>query len=310
MGIIIVENSRIQKGSNSKTFIERAKNEIPRFIEHLSKFEEKITIDGYAPSTMFSYSRSLAVISLYFGKSPIELDSNDINTYLFKLTKVDSPSATYFKHMVYSLRFLFRLYNLDDKRIKLPKIKKTYKLPVVLSREEVRALLKTPKGLKQRVIFALIYSAGLRINEVCQLKISDIDEDRMQIRIKQSKGNKDRYVILSTYMLQGLRKYIQRFKPKHFLFYGHDIDREISKSAIRQSFKLAAKKAGIIKECSVHTLRHSYATHLLEDGVDIVSIKDLLGHSYIASTLHYLHVANLNKMRAHSPLDTLYSDYY
>jgi len=129
----------------------------------------------------------------------------------------------------------------------------------------------------------------------------------MQIRIKQSKGNKDRYVILSEYMVKGLRRYYLSSKPKEYLFYGRDRNKPISHTAIRCSFHLAVKKAGIKKDCCVHTLRHSFATHLLEDGLDIITIKELLGHSHISTTMEYLHVAKLDRTTAHSPLDTLYN---
>jgi site-specific recombinase XerD len=232
---------------------------------------------------------------------------HEIDSYLYELTKRDTPSATYFKHLVYGLRFLFRLYDLEDKLIKLPSIKQKRKLPVVFSKQEVKALLKAPARLKQRVMLALIYSAGLRISELCELNVSDIDSDRMQIRIKQSKGNKDRYVILSEYLVKGLRKYYLSSKPKQYLFFGRDKNKPISKTAIRSSFHLAVKKAGIKKDCCVHTLRHSFATHLLEDGTDIITIKELLGHSHISTTMEYLHVAKLDRTTAHSPLDTLYN---
>lgn len=164
-----------------------------------------------------------------------------------------------------------------------------------------------PQRLKQRVLFSLIYSAGLRIGEVCRLKMSDIDSDRMQIRVLKSKGKTDRYVPLSKYVLKGLRKYILSSKPKLYLFNGSEKGKPLSHGSVQQSFHLAVKKAGIHKDVRVHSLRHSYATHLLEEGVDIVTIKELLGHSSIATTMIYLHVAKVDRIHAHSPLDSLYN---
>ena len=295
------------KTNSAKTLIERAKRDIPRFKEHYAKFEEQVTIGGYSRSTLFNYSRAVAKVSLHFNKSLLDLDPDEVNQWLFLLAKEKKASSTYFKHTIYGLRFFYRLYDLEDRVLKLPTVKNDRKLPVVLSRKELRRLFKTPQRLKQRVLFSLVYSAGLRVSEVCNLKINDIDSDRMQIRVVKSKGKSDRYVPLSNYVLIGLRKYLKSSKPKNYLFNGKIKGDPLSKSAVQQSFRLALKKAGIHKDVSVHSLRHTYATHLLEDGVDIVSIKELLGHAHIETTMMYLHVAQLERKKAHSPLDTLYN---
>ncbi len=305
----VKKRSTSNRSNSAKTLLERARREIPGFSDHIAKFEEQITIGGYSQSTVFSYSRAIASISLHFGKCPLDLDDDEINSHLFSLAKGDqSPSQTYFKHMIYGLRFFFRVYDREDRAIRLPGLKRQQSLPVVLSRNEVRKLLKAPARLKQRVIFALIYSAGLRVGELCRLKIGDIDSDRMQIRIVQSKGGKDRYVILSQYVLIGLRKYIKSAKPIDYLFNGRVKGEPLGESAVQQAFRLAVSKAGITKEAHVHTLRHSYATHLLEEGVDLVSIKELLGHSNVQTTMMYLHVARISRVMGHSPLDTLYQN--
>lgn len=265
-----------------------------------------MVIGGYSSSTLFNYSRAVGSLALHFKKSPLALDDQEINSFLYSVAREKNPSSTYFKHMVYGLRFFFRLYDREDRVIKLPTIKNDRKLPIVLSREELKQLFVSPQRLKQRVLLALIYSAGLRVGEVCNLKISDIDSDRMQIRVVKSKGKCDRYVVLSSFLLNGLRKYIKSSKPKEYLFNGSVKGKPMGSSAIQQSFRLAVKKAGITKEVSVHSLRHTYATHLLEEGVDIVTIKELLGHATIEATMMYLHVAKVNRINAHSPLDTLY----
>ena len=294
--------------NSAKTIIERAKREVPDFQDHYKKFEEQMVIGGYSSSTLFNYSRAVGSLALHFKKSPLELDDDEINSFLFSVARQKKASSTYFKHMVYGLRFFFRLYDREDRVIKLPTVKNDRKLPVVLSREELKRLFSAPERLKQRVLFAMIYSAGLRVGEVCNLKISDIDSARMQIRVVKSKGKYDRYVILSHYILQGLRKYIKSSKPKVFLFNGRVKGESLGVSAVQQSFRLAIKKAGITKDVSVHSLRHTYATHLLEEGVDIVTIKELLGHATIETTMMYLHVAKVNRVNAHSPLDTLYNE--
>jgi site-specific recombinase XerD len=216
-------------------------------------------------------------------------------------------SETFFKHTVYGLRFFYRIYDLDERAIRLPSMKNNRKLPSVFSQEELRRLFKAPQRLKQRVLLSLIYSAGLRVSEVCKLKITDIDFDRKQIHVRESKNNNSRYVVLSAYIAAGLRQYIKGSKPKEFLFNGREKGSPLGHSAVQQSFRLAMKKTGILKEACVHTLRHSFATHLLEQGVDIVSIKEQLGHAHIQTTMMYLHVAKLERSQVHSPFDKLYA---
>ena len=308
MSKITKKNGWLNTRPNSaKTIVELAKGEVPGFREHFAKFEEQTTIGGYSKSTIFNYSRAVAKISLHFKKSLLDLDPDEVNQFLFTIAQEKTASSTYFKHAVYGLRFFFRLYDLEDRVLKLPTLSNDRKLPIVLSSDELKRLFFAPQRLKQRVLLSLIYSAGLRVSEVCNLKISDIDSDRMQVRIVKSKGKMDRYVPLSTYVLKGLRKYIQSSKPKYYLFNGKVKGEPLGTSAVQQSFRLAIKKANIHKEVSVHSLRHSYATHLLEQGVDIVTIKELLGHATIQTTMMYLHVAKVNRTNAHSPLDTLYN---
>ena len=292
--------------NSAKTLILRAKKEVPRFDEHIRKFEHQITIKSYSESTVFSYSRAIAQISLYFKKSPLDLEADEINSYLYTLHQDKSLSDTYFKHAVYGLRFFYRVYDLEDRAIRLPNLKNNRKLPVVFSQEELRRLFKSPQRLKQRVLLSLIYSAGLRVSEVCKLKISDIDFSRKQIHIRFSKNNKSRYVVLSDYIAKGLVQYIEGAKPKEYLFNGREKGKPLGHSAVQQSFRLAMKKADIHKDACVHTLRHSFATHLLEQGVDIVSIKEQLGHAHIQTTMMYLHVAKLERSLVHSPFDKLY----
>ena len=292
--------------NSSKTLLERAKREVPGFADHIVKFEEQITIKSYSSSTVFSYSRCIAQISLYCKKSPLDLDLDEIHSYLYAMKTDRDMSDTFFKHTVYSLRFFYRIYDLEDRAIRLPGMKNKRKLPIVFSQEELRRLFKAPQRLKQRVLLSLIYSAGLRVSEVCKLKLSDIDFDRKQIHVRESKNDKSRYVILSDYIAKGLKQYIKGSKPKEYLFNGREKGAPLGHSAVQQTFRLAMKKSGIMKEACVHTLRHSFATHLLEQGVDIVSIKDQLGHARIDATMVYLHVAKLERALVHSPFDKLY----
>lgn len=295
---------------SAKTLISRAKREVPKFKEHILKFEEQITIKSYAASTVFSYSRGIAQISLYFKKSPLDLEADEINSYLFALKQEKGLSDTYFKHTVYGLRFFYRVYDMEDRAIRLPNLKSNRKLPSVFSQQELRKLFKAPQRLKQRVLLSLIYSSGLRVSEVCKLKLTDIDYDRKQLHVRLSKNNKSRYVVLSELIAKGLKQYIQGAKPSIFLFNGRYKGDPLGHSAVQQTFRLAMQKAGIQKEACVHTLRHSFATHLLEQGVDIVTIKEQLGHAHIQTTMMYLHVAKVSRSLAHSPFDRLYPTSY
>ena len=294
------------KVNSAKTAIAQAEREVPHFKEHMAKFDEQVNLKSYAESTVFSYSRAIARISLYFKKSPLYLDPDEVNAYLHQLKKNEGQSDTYFKHAVYGLRFFFRIYDMDDRAIRLPALNGSRKLPTIFSQKELRLLFKSPQRLKQRVLLSLIYSAGLRISEVCNLKISDLDFDRKTIHIRESKNNKSRMVVLSDLIAKGLKQYLEGVKPKIYLFNGKDKKSPLGHGAVQQSFRLAVKKAEINKEVTVHSLRHSFATHLLEQGVDLITIKNQLGHSDISTTMMYLHVAQVGRTLAHSPFDRLY----
>jgi site-specific recombinase XerD len=179
------------------------------------------------------------------------------------------------------------------------------KLPVVFSKEEIGRILDHTRNLKHKCIIAITYSSGLRRDEVRNLRVSDIDSSRMQIRISSGKGNKGRYTILSEKVLELLRVYWQCYMPKVYLFEGQHRGEPISASTIREIFSQRMKEAGINKEASFHTLRHSFATHLLEQGVNLRIIQALLGHSSIRTTTIYTHLQNFNPASITSPFDSL-----
>ena len=210
--------------------------------------------------------------------------------------------------MVYGLRYYFRHIGENKRAIALPSLKKEAKLPVILNRSELKELFRVPALLKHRILLTLIYSAGLRGREVINLKISDIDFERKTIHIRQSKYKKDRIVPLSDYMAQGLKKYLAVEHPHVYLFNGKEPDGRYSIKGLSWVIRQALKKTSIQKDVNLHSLRHSYATHLIEEGVNIVTVKELLGHAHITTTIIYLHVARFSVVSAHSPLDTLYKD--
>lgn len=274
---------------------------------------------GRSESTLNNYSRHLAQMALHFNCLPTELEDDQIEDYLYLLQQQhNTPSESYFKHTVYGLRFLFRLEGLDDKRIALPAIERQEKLPVVLSRQEVKLLLKAPVLLKHRILLGLLYDCGLRCLEVRSLQLKDIDLNRRMLHVRQSKGKKDRYVPMGTILAAGLAKYIEAERPVTWLFNGKgdaviegrkggDFDSRYSQRGVQWAVTQAVKQAGIKKAVSVHTLRHTYATHLLESGMDIMTIQKLLGHESIDTTMIYLHVAQPSERPALSTLDRLYS---
>ncbi len=210
--------------------------------------------------------------------------------------------------MVYGLRFYFRHIGDNKRAIRLPSLKKDTKFPVILNHIELRELFIAPPLLKHRIVLTLIYSAGLRGQEVINLKLADIDFERKTIHIRQSKFKKDRIVPLSDYIAIGLKKYIAVENPHIYLFNGKGPDRQYSARGLSWVMREAIKRTTIKKEVNLHSLRHSYATHLLEEGINIVTVKDLLGHAHITTTMIYLHVAQIPLIAAHSPLDSLYKE--
>ena len=281
----------------------------------LYRFERTVSVLGRSQSTFLNYSRHVASISLYFGKLPTELDPEQVQDYLYYLQKKSkTPSQTYFKHCVYGLRFLLKSEGLPYDFIRLPSIKHEKKLPVVLSKQEVWAMLQSAQLLKHKILIGLLYGCGLRCMEVRSVRLQDLDFDRKQLKIVQGKGSKDRYVPLSEHLIRGLVKYIKAEKPTEYLFNGQpngraggDFDSRYSQRGVQWAVKQVAKAAGIKKEVHTHTMRHSYATHLLEDGMDIMTLKGLLGHENIETTIEYLQIAQLSSQRIFSPLDTLFA---
>lgn len=293
------------------TLVEKAIESVEGFEQVYKKLAQQVTLRGQSQSTLNNYIRCIATISLHFGKLPELISDDEINEYLCALAlNPKSPSRSNFKHAVYGLRYYFRLIGLNKRAIDLPSLKKDTKLPTILNREELRQLFNAPALLKHKIVLCLIYSAGLRGQEVVNLKISDIDFERKTIHIRQSKFKKDRILPLSGYMAKGLRKYIAAENPHVWLFNGKEPDGRYSVRGLSWVMRETLKKTSIKKDVNLHSLRHTYATHLLEEGLNIVTLKDLLGHAEISTTMVYLHIAQCPMVKAHSPLDTLYAGRY
>lgn len=289
------------------TVVEQACHEIPGFRKLYDELQEKMLLSGQCQSTLSNYARKLAHISLHFKKLPQQISEKEINRYLASLARNSRiPSLSDFKFTIYGLRYCYQMLGMKEKYVKLPHLKHESKLPVVLNYQECTALFKAPELLKHRVLLSLIYSAGLRAQEASHLKIGDIDSGRMMIHIRQSKYRKDRYVPLSPLILKGLRMYYYSCRPVEYLFNGNEPGTPMSVKGIQWALREAVKKCKLQKGISLHTLRHSYATHLLEFGMDILSIKELLGHVRINTTMVYLHVAKPRRTNLFSPFDRLY----
>lgn len=295
------------KKRNEPTLVEKAIVMVPGFEAVYHKLSQQVTLRGQSRSTLNNYIQRIAKICLKFGKLPEYISDDEINEYLCSLAlDPKSPSRSTFKHAVYGLRYYFRLMGHNKRAINLPSLKKDTKLPVVLNRGELIELFKAPVLLKHRIVLSLIYSAGLRGQEVINLKIADVDFERKTIHIRQSKYKKDRIVPLADYMAYGLKKYLAAQNPHLWLFNGKEPDGRYSVKGLSWVMREALKKTSIKKEVNLHSLRHTYATHLLEEGVNIVTLKELLGHADITTTMIYLHIAQCPLVKPHSPIDTLY----
>ena len=299
------------------TIVQQACQSVPGFDAFHQKFLRRMAINDRAESTSKSYGRCLASIALYFNCLPTVLVIDVIEDYLYFIKqKYKEESDNYFKMLICSLRFAFRMEGQDELRLKLPVIRRNRKLPVVLSKEEMTAMMNIPCLLKHRVMIAILYGCGLRCGEVRNLKVTDIDLDRAVLHVRQGKGKKDRYMPLGNVLTIILNSYLKIQKPQNWLFPGKRwgknstrffsaFEPQYGQRSIQWAIKRAAELAGITKRISVHSLRHTYATHLLEDGVNILTIKELMGHAYISTTMIYLHVAQVNNRNKCSPIDKL-----
>ena len=270
--------------------------------EQLLLFRKILNIRNYSESTVDNYSNALIQFNKWH-KSGIELDKNILFNYV-EYMKAFDKSYSYIKNSIMALRLFSELVlgkKLNNDYLK--GIKRKSKLPDVLGIEEVKRVLDSIDNIKHKAIISLIYSCGLRISECINLKISDIDSSRMLIKIVQGKGKKDRYVQLSTKLLLLLREYYKEYKPKDHLFQGQFKD-EYSAKSIQNVLKRALIKCHITKQITVHSLRHSFATHLIEQGTDIRIVQEILGHKDIRTTQIYTHISSARISKVNNPFDT------
>jgi integrase/recombinase XerD len=266
---------------------------------------EDMTIRNLSPATQQSYLHAVSKFSQYFGRSPDRLDPEDVRAYQVHLAS-KGVSWGSLNQVVCALRFFYGV-TLDQATIpeRIPYAREPRKLPTVLSADEVVRFLEAVSSLKARVALTTAYAAGLRVSEVAALRVRDIDSQRMVMRIEHGKGGKERYVMLCASLLGILRSYWHLARPKPFLFPGRTADTPINPTVLHAACRSAAAAAGLDKRVSVHVLRHSFATHLLESGVDIRIIQVLLGHENLSTTARYTRVSSQVIAGTESPLDRL-----
>jgi len=253
---------------------------------------EDLRIRNYSPRTIDTYTRCVAKYAEHFGRSPDRLGPEDVHTYQKWMIETKKVSWSTFNQAVCALRFLYTV-TLDRKITieHIPFAKKERKLPDILSVAEVGRLFQAVDNLKHRTVLMTMYGAGLRLSEALALRVADIDSERMRMHIRMGKGKKDRFAILSASLLDAVREYWRAYRPGPWLFPGDPPDHPLTPTGIQRVTKQARLRAGLCKRVTTHTLRHCFATHLLEAGTDIKTIQHLLGHRNISTTSIYLHIA-------------------
>ena len=275
--------------------------------ELTEKTDRALKLKGYSSLTIGAYKGHTIRFFEFIKKQPDQVANEDIEEYLLYILDKKKVSFSYVNQAISAIKFVYKhviksnnIYN-----IIVPRPKKVEKLPDILSNDEIIRLFKEVMNVKHRAILILTYSAGLRVSEVVSLKVNDIDSKRMLIHVRQGKGRKDRYSILSKNALDTLRTYAKEFHPSEWLFPSDQIGRHLTERTAQKVFDTACKKAGIKKDVSIHSLRHAFATHLLEGGTDLRYIQELLGHKNSKTTEIYTHVSQKDLGRIRSPLDNI-----
>lgn len=274
----------------------------------MEKTSQYLSLGHYSPLTIRNYLSELRYLFVYYADvNPQDFTEEMVMQYLLYLTKTLGCSRVKCKMAAQSISFFFRHV------LKLPYViptviypRKSTKLPPVMSAAEIRALIDGVKNIKHRTIIMLLYSTGMRLSEIAALKITDIDSKNMRIKVVQGKGSKDRYTILSEQVLQELRAYYLIYKPKEYLFNGDKPGKRYSMRSIQHLVQKGLAQIGLdSKNYTVHTIRHSFATHLVDNGTDLHTVKELLGHSNLQTTLRYMHLTTTRMQGIVNPYDVL-----
>jgi len=270
------------------------------------KMLNDIQVRNLAKNTQKSYLQSVTGLARYYHRSPDQISAQEVQDYLLFLSQERHLTWKSCNTIRHGLRFFYQVtLNRPATQFYLPCAKAPSKLPEILSHEELVRLFTVTTNRKHRALLMATYAAGLRASEVTQLRVTDIDSARKCIRVDQGKGHKDRYVPLAPRLLTQLREYWRETRPPHWLFPGPWIDRHMSREGASYIYAKAREKAGITKGGGIHSLRHCFATHLLEAGTELVVIQRLLGHTSIRSTFRYLHLAQERTSATTSPLELL-----
>ena len=265
-----------------------------------------LVVRGMAVRTREAYLGAVAGLAKHYGRRPDRIGEKEVQNYLLHLIEQRKLAWSSCNVVAQGLKFFYRVtLKRSEAQFGIPTARQPQKLPQILAREEVARLIDLTAHPKHRAILMTTYGAGLRLNELCHLKLGDIDSSRMTLRVEQGKGAKDRYTLLSPRLLAELRRYWASYRPKVWLFTTRDGEHPISDATVQKIFYAAKRRAGITKQCGIHSLRHAFATHLLEAGVDIHTIQRLMGHGHISSTLRYFHLARKHLAGTPSPLELL-----
>ncbi len=271
------------------------------------QMEADMALRGLAYRTRQAYIESVAKLAKFYGKSPDRITEPECQSYLLHLLQERKLAHSSCNVVASALQFFYRVtLKRREAEFCLPRPKVPSRLPQILSREEVATLFEQTTNLKHRAFLMTTYGGGLRLLEACHLKVSDLDSDRMTLRVEQGKGAKDRYTLLSPRLLKELRRYWIAHRPALWLFPSPRVaDQPMNPHSAQRIFYAAKDRAGITKQCGIHGLRHAFATHLLEGGVDVHTIQRLLGHGSLSTTARYFHLAQKHLSGATSPLDLL-----
>lgn len=270
------------------------------------QLEADMVLRGLAYRTRTAYLESVIKLAKFYGRTPAEISEEEVQRYLLHLLQERKLAHSSCNIVCSALQFFYRVtLKRREAEFCLPRPKVPSRLPEVLSREEIAALFDQTTNLKHRALLMTTYAGGLRVSEVCQLKVTDIDSQRMTIRIEQGKGAKDRYTLLSPRLLAELRRYWLANRPKPWLFPGGRAAEPMAVQTAQRIYGAAKDRAGIAKDCGIHGLRHAFATHLLEAGVNVHRIQRLMGHGSLNTTARYFHLVQPHLADPASPLDLL-----
>jgi integrase/recombinase XerD len=272
------------------------------------QMREDLLLKAYSPHTQNSYLRCARHFASHYMRSPQEMGEKEVRDFLLHLIRDRKASPATQDMYVNALKFLYTITLKRPEVVKdISHPKRPHTLPVILSPEEVLRIFEAIRSVKYKAIIATAYAAGLRVSEVCGLRIADIDSQRMRIHVRAGKGKKDRYVMLGESLLALLRQYYQAARPKgEYLFPGQKPQRHLTTTAVNKVLRQVIAATGLSKRVTMHTLRHCFATHLLEAGTDIRILQVLLGHSSIRTTLRYTHITDRLVQKLVSPLDIIH----